>query len=47
MPRTARSLHNAFTEVMKAKPHLIPERTRILKGNSIRVWGLTESARVP
>ena len=32
MPRTAWSLHNAFSEVMKAKPHLIPERTRILTG---------------
>tara|TARA_B100001093_G_scaffold137106_1_gene129631 strand:- start:456 stop:773 length:318 start_codon:yes stop_codon:yes gene_type:complete len=31
-PRTAWSLHNAFTEVMKAKPHLIPERSRILTG---------------
>ena len=29
MPRTAWSLHNAFTEVMKVKPHLIPERSRI------------------
>ena len=32
MPRTAWSLHNSFTEVMKSKPHLIPERTRILTG---------------
>ena len=32
MPRTAWSLHNAFTEVMKARPHLIPERSRILTG---------------
>ena len=32
MPRTAWSLHNAFTETMKAKPHLLPERSRILTG---------------
>ena len=32
MPRTAWSLHNAFTETMKEKPHLIPERSRILTG---------------
>jgi hypothetical protein len=32
VPRTAWSLHNSFTEVMKSKPHLIPERTRILTG---------------
>ena len=32
MPRTAWSLHNAFTETMKGKPHLIPERSRILTG---------------
>jgi len=32
MPRTVWSLHNSFTEVMKSKPHLIPERTRILTG---------------
>jgi hypothetical protein len=30
-PRTAWSLHNAFTEVMKEKPHLVPERTRNLQ----------------
>ena len=30
-PRNAWSLHNAFTEVMKDKPHLIPERTRKLQ----------------
>ncbi len=32
MSRTAWSMHNAFTEVMKAKTHLIPERSRILTG---------------
>ena len=32
MPRTAWSLHNAFTETMKQKPHLLPERSRILTG---------------
>ena len=32
MPRTAWSLHNAFTETMKEKPHLIPKRSRILTG---------------
>ena len=32
MPRTAWSLHNAFTETMKGKPHLLPERSRILTG---------------
>ena len=30
-PRTAWSLHNAFTEVMKEKPHLIEPRTRRLQ----------------
>jgi hypothetical protein len=30
MPRTAWSLYNAFTEVMKGLPHLLPERTRAL-----------------
>ena len=30
--RTAWSLHNAFTETMKEKPHLLPERSRILTG---------------
>ena len=32
MPRTAWSLHNAFTETMKQKPHLIPGRSRLLTG---------------
>lgn len=30
-PRNVWSLHNAFTEVMKEKPHLIPGRTRKLQ----------------
>lgn len=30
-PRNVWSLHNAFTEVMKEKPHLVPERTRLLQ----------------
>ena len=30
MPRAAWSLYNAFTEVMKGLPHLLPERTRAL-----------------
>ena len=30
--RTVWSLHNAFTETMKEKPHLLPERSRILTG---------------
>ena len=30
MPRTAWSLYNSFTEVMKGLPHLLPERTRAL-----------------
>ena len=32
MPRNAWSLFNGFTEVMKAKPHLLADRTRILHG---------------
>ena len=30
IPRNAWSLFNGFTEVLKSKPHLIPERTKIL-----------------
>ena len=30
VPRNAWSLFNGFTEVLKRKPHLIPERTKIL-----------------
>jgi hypothetical protein len=30
VPRNAWSLYNAFTEVMKSSPHLLPERTRAL-----------------
>jgi hypothetical protein len=30
VPRNAWSLYNAFTEVMKSLPHLLPERTRAL-----------------
>ena len=40
MPRTAWSLHNAFTETMKEKPHLIPERSRILTGVFDRELGI-------
>ena len=32
MPRNAWSLFNAHTEVMKAKPHLLADRTRVLHG---------------
>ena len=32
MPRTAWSLFNGFTEILKAKPHLLADRTRILHG---------------
>jgi hypothetical protein len=30
MPRNARSLFNGFTEILKAKPHLLADRTRTL-----------------
>ncbi|NBP73883.1 MAG: DUF932 domain-containing protein, partial [Alphaproteobacteria bacterium] len=39
-PRTVWSLHNAFTEVMKEKPHLIPERTRKLQHSFDSALGL-------
>ncbi len=32
VPRNAWSLFNGFTEVLKAKPHLLADRTRILHG---------------
>ena len=40
MPRTAWSLHNAFTEVLKEKAHLIPERSRILTSVFDRELGI-------
>ena len=40
MPRTAWSLHNAFTETMKEKPHLLPERSRILTSVFDRELGI-------
>ena len=40
MPRTAWSLHNAFTETMKEKAHLIPERSRILTSVFDRELGI-------
>ena len=40
VPRTAWSLHNAFTEVLKEKAHLIPERSRILTSVFDRELGI-------
>jgi hypothetical protein len=32
VPRNAWSLFNGFTEMLKGKPHLLADRTRILHG---------------
>lgn len=39
-PRNVWSLHNAFTEVMKDKPHLIPGRTRKLQRSFDNALGI-------
>ena len=41
VPRNAWSLFNGFTEILKGKPHLLADRTRILHGVFDEVLGIT------